>query len=1576
MPPPDGDIPALDFGPLLQSLKPQAEQEPAALDFGPLLQSIKPSTAQRMENAGQGAPEIPAEQGMIPEPTQRAPALGEALGRIKEAAVEGWRDSPPILTDAAQKFADKWGLGGDTRAIGGILGALNAGFRGSQQAAQELGDAIAPGLGRDLAGFLEAFPAGGAELGLHGFGPTDIGTAGQMARERVAPTQPVATPELRGAVQDVREAASAAPGSPQSVAADIAQAKETAAQIREARQPRPLSWEQQSLEEPIPTVTVTPHPSSPKVVSHEALPAEPAYEGQAGVAQAPVAEGPTGNGDWFDNFRAGTEEPARDPAFEADVKAETERWMAKHGRPQPELPPIPGEERTVGPLPAETPLAAEPPRPAMTPPPRPVDAVTALIDAGGVRDPGGDLAAIGIDENRHRFAGQFLGRLINNEDGMSPNKAREYLRDNGYLTVQDADDEHIIHDIAAEHAQGQPTYRHVDLAEARDWEQAQAAFGEHERFTQARQQAAEMAQEMGAYLPSEMLDHAGMLVLEGYHPQEALQAAAVASEAERGYYARRIPKPPAGGAPLFGEQAAEPTAKEPEFTIKNDPRQLGLLGTEPSAVQAQAARDAAGPKGGQQPANEGLFAPKEPEQGGLLARREGQGQGEVNQEAVSRLADAADRLVRAAGLPKDVGVRLVDRITDAAGNAADAHYTRSMISLALDTRPEDMPTKLWHEAVHGLMDERLGLLSDVQRNTLLNGADRWLSRGDNMADLARRGYSPAEMREEAVARMGEEALARGIKPPMAYQRMTNFAERLGNWLRGQGFRTADDVFDHVMSGRQASGTPGEGGGEGALARRPAQLNVKAPQTAMELRRDKKNLMTRAAFEIKAAFNPTAVRGAKPMEFELRAHNARLAQAFDQSFHALEMARRAIDREPVERQVDFTDRMERGEKQQDQAEQVLANALRGQLDAWAKKIHGLGRGYLSNAIENYMGHVWGNYAEWATREPAMATQPEMEARARSQGMQKQPLRGSGNFLKQRSFPTQKEGIEAGLVPVTYNPVDLTLIKLQEMQRFYYGTVLADNLKQKGMARWVRAFPEDEKDARLAGWMPLDDTIFKPRTYGENMAGRNEPGNYWAPEPLARVFNNYMSQGLHGQSAIYDAFRKGNNGLNSLQLGISGFHAAFVTADTAMSKVALGLQQLSQGKPIRGMGNIASGMSGVSVVQTVMRGSELRKAWLEPEQATPEMQKIVDALKVGGGRMSMPRFYQTSASGSFFHSFADLKDPRGAMYSVAQMFRDEPSMWKKTLVVPFRMAARTLDTIQQPLMGALVPRAKLGVFADMAQNWLRDNPTATAEQVSAAMTKFADSVDNRLGQLNYDNLFWDKTMKDIAFITTRSVGWNLGTVREIGGAAADTASQLKAMAQLKKPELTTRMAYVIAMTAVTAEIGAVLTYISTGRGPQSLMDYFYPPTGDTDDNGVQQRRSIPGYMKDVIAFTKDPQQTVLNKTAPLLEAGNQIRQNRDYYGASIYDPKFDRGPFQAYGDWVLNQAAPFSVRGIGKLHEQGASSLDQALGFFGFQPAPKSITEPERGAAFEQREDIKAYKKRLREPGRLEMLNSPP
>ena len=69
---------------------------------------------------------------------------------------------------------------------------------------------------------------------------------------------------------------------------------------------------------------------------------------------------------------------------------------------------------------------------------------------------------------------------------------------------------------------------------------------------------------------------------------------------------------------LLGNPIREPGRKPVVYTVRTDPAQVDMFGTRDAAIQAQAARDAARPRAGQQPANEGLFAPATTEQEGLF----------------------------------------------------------------------------------------------------------------------------------------------------------------------------------------------------------------------------------------------------------------------------------------------------------------------------------------------------------------------------------------------------------------------------------------------------------------------------------------------------------------------------------------------------------------------------------------------------------------------------------------------------------------------------------------------------------------------------------------------------------------------------------------------------------------------------------------------------------------------------------------------------------------------------------------------------------------------------------------------
>lgn len=461
---------------------------------------------------------------------------------------------------------------------------------------------------------------------------------------------------------------------------------------------------------------------------------------------------------------------------------------------------------------------------------------------------------------------------------------------------------------------------------------------------------------------------------------------------------------------------------------------------------------------------------------------------------------------------------------------------------------------------------------------------------------------------------------------------------------------------------------------------------------------------------------------------------------------------------------------------------------------------------------------------------------------------------------------------------------------------------------------------ESHAELA---PLNDIkpslAMKELNFEKPHGGLLTMGHYYGPEAATRVVNNYLSPGLREKSIAFRGALSIGNSMNMAQLGISAFHAGFTSMDAATSRLALGIEQAVHGES-EALRTAASAAG--APVTNVIHGLKVRNEYLRPGSMGGEIGKIVDALVAGGGRAKQDEFYAAGMAKNFKEAI------RQGNYTGA------------TLRLPFA----TLEKFASPIMEQLVPLQKLGVFHDMMKAELDRNPNMSHDELRTVATKAWDSVDNRLGQMVYDNTFMHKAMKDLAFATVRSVGWNLGTLRELGGGLADTAKQGFKLARFQTPELTHRMAYVAALPILTGIAGATAQYLATGQAPQELKDYFYPKTGGKDQYGHDERVSLPTYLKDIYALTHDPGKTISHKLSPLIDTVSDMLQNEDFYGTKIRNE--DDPLVQQVADelkFVGKQFNPFAVQGLMRLRSEGATPAKQALPFIGVMPAPASINK---------------------------------
>ncbi len=679
----------------------------------------------------------------------------------------------------------------------------------------------------------------------------------------------------------------------------------------------------------------------------------------------------------------------------------------------------------------------------------------------------------------------------------------------------------------------------------------------------------------------------------------------------------------------------------------------------------------------------------------------------------------------------------------------------------------------------------------------------------------------------------------------------------------------------------------------------------------------------ALTELKRVFAPqTMSEDSRTAAGAMREHGADLAQRTDRAAEYLDDARKYLDKQPESERWDFVHAVETGEPQANKELQPFADKMRTILDDRRTQVQALGTGALEKFIEDYFPHIW--------KDPKAAISAFQAASA------KRPLEGSKSFLKKRTIPTTREGMALGLEPVVNNPVDLALLKVREMDKYILARKTLRELEGKGLVE--KFSPDTEKPD---GWKKIDDriaTIYGPRTGAVGLPdaakeagvkpndvrvfGRRIMSEYYAPPEVAQVINNYLSPGLRG-SKIFRGYLGLANVINSVQLGLSAFHLGFTSLDAATSRFAIGLEDFANGKGGEALKSIAS--TPLAPITNAIKGDRVLKEWLKPGTQGAEIGKIVDSLKAAGGRAQMDRFYQTEITKKMLESFRS-GGPWNFLKGAAR--------------APFAAIEQTA----RPIMEYIVPRQKLGVFADMARREMdRLGPDASRDDVRKAMGKAWDSVDNRLGQLVYDNLFWKKAAKDLSMASARSLGWNLGTLRELGGGLVDSIAQGKRIVRGEKPELTHRMAYLMAMPMLAGTIGAMTQYMMTGKGPAELKDYFFPKTGEKDQQGRDIRLTLPSYMKDVYHYSHDPVGTVTGKIHPMLALGRDMLTNKDYFDRPIRNPD-DPLVKQAtdVASHLAQQFAPIGVSQALQARQTNQSPAEQAANFAGVTRAPKWVS----------------------------------
>lgn len=688
--------------------------------------------------------------------------------------------------------------------------------------------------------------------------------------------------------------------------------------------------------------------------------------------------------------------------------------------------------------------------------------------------------------------------------------------------------------------------------------------------------------------------------------------------------------------------------------------------------------------------------------------------------------------------------------------------------------------------------------------------------------------------------------------------------------------------------------------------------------------------------------------------------------------ALEMGRNFFDKQKVnpnniggisDASLDFTEKYESDKIDKiDPAVRGQARVMEAVFDHLYKENHK--RNLIETQRDNYLSHLY-------TRDGQEDTDLHKE-------FSKKPLQGAAGFKKQRVFDTIKDFMDwakanpeksKGVKLLTNNPIEMGLFGMREQYKLLHAYDFLSAQLNDGLMEYVR--PENAarvNELKRQGWVPAPagtDKALAGITIELTKKGHPGGGTYYMPADAARVIDNLMAPGLNGKP-LMRSLMYGTGALNKFQLGASLRHIFTTMLEASIGQMALTEKYLATGisqrrpdmlaKSIHAAGKIITspfdpwanvakeGARKLGIKTDPTRSAQMVKQFVSPG-SYQHMETMADLTAIVGGRVGQEAIYRAGEIRAVKMKWQGAKQVaemawrghgdllslnpkyRGDLMKRMRSVSDITKMTSGLLGVP----GAVMERMTQPIFEYAVPMLKVGSFMRMMEYEIdrlkpeldrigADTPEGK-KLVRAAGQKVWDSVDNRLGTFVYDNLAWNNHLKQSLMIGLRSVGWRLGTVREIGGGLADWKNAFSNSLKGQKAEFTHRMAYTIALPVVVGTLGAMANYLMTGEAPKDMEDLYRPRTGQKDEQGRDVRISFASYMNDVyhmlpMTGERYPGRVwryVQGAVNPGVEVMIEIYQNSDFSNNQIRDK--DGSPVQQLEDiakYAAEQFLPISFK----------------------------------------------------------------
>lgn len=631
-----------------------------------------------------------------------------------------------------------------------------------------------------------------------------------------------------------------------------------------------------------------------------------------------------------------------------------------------------------------------------------------------------------------------------------------------------------------------------------------------------------------------------------------------------------------------------------------------------------------------------------------------------------------------------------------------------------------------------------------------------------------------------------------------------------------------------------------------------------------------------------------------------------------------------------------------------------NPLAPYADVWREVNQGIDQRLRQQAVDgviHYDGYIQ-DYAAHMYKDPAAATD--------AFGVGTGRFGSRGNLMERQGPPTILDAVEKGLQLKYTDPHQLLMADMEAKLKFSYAADMIDQAHTDGYLRWTLS--------KMPGDVQLG-TGFGRKLFTDANGNPQEINLFGHPQFVQQV-KDLLSPGYYGRpsaSPILNGLLYMKNSMTALKLALPLFHATVASMATMAGRVGQGIEEGFRGQFADAFKSIMG--SAVAPYTDARLGRRMLQQYAAGAN-DPVLEALVNQnLGIGKGQPLYERFggtvqsaWQSLLAGRSVREYmADAQNgtlPLGTLprelrkdlSAIAGDAQTEMPAFRAVMAVP-RLAAfgikegqRAISTIAGPLFDEAIPMMKLGGAGRRLQSWLTANPNATPEAVAKYARQVTQDVDNRLGELNFDNVFWPKAVKQTMQMAMISPGWVYGTYR---GLASALGVDLERRAFQFNPVATSSL---IGTLAVFGMGNAVMTALHTGEMPKSFQDLMMYRTGQKIKFGLgagvnDERGMIPSELKEYFDIGKifaSSLQTpgkapgaaadyALGKLAPVWQGLRMAMTGQDGLGHNINEMP---------GGWARFAAETF--RPIFMSAEEGAkkgSGFSAAERIAGFREAPK-------------------------------------